>query len=186
MIRTPLHLTSLPRTRWIMFGHGTAYPRPFSHLFFRASHPNVLLSGRSRQKYWGTLCVWLPANQCNTGVPHQLNNLQLAGSPKLYSWAFLPLDGRYSWRFDTPLRYSGHTITPFMWHLSMMFFKRPLVLQWVPPSFNRYATGVVLSICMIVYPLIDSSKFWQAISTVSSSRILMWVSALLCKPHASE
>ena len=56
MIRSTPHLTSLPRTSWMMFGSGKAYLRPFGHLSFEASPPDVLLSERSRLKYWYTIC----------------------------------------------------------------------------------------------------------------------------------
>ena len=111
---------------------------------------------------------------------HHLNNLWLAGSPKLHSWAFLPLDRASAQRFTTTLSYSRHTITKFSWHLSN-------VLQWVPPSFNRWTTAIVLSVWKeLVFLLIASSNIWQAIHTVSSIRIVMWVSLPFLRLPASK
>ena len=124
MTRSPPHLTSLPMTSWMMFGGRKACLRSFGYLSFKASPPNALLFERPRMKYWGTLCACLLANWSTTRVPHHLNNLLLAGSPKLPSWVFLHLDRAYTQKFPTPLRYSGHTVTPFSWHMIKIFLSR--------------------------------------------------------------
>ena len=76
--------------------------------------PDALLSERARLKYWGTLGVYLLAHRSTTIVPHCLDNLWLARSPKLHSSAFLPLDRASAQRLSTHLKYSGYFITPFL------------------------------------------------------------------------
>ena len=134
MIRSLSHLTSLPRTNCMMFRCGKTYLQPFGYLSFKAPPQDHLLSKRSKLKYCVTC---LKANRSTNGVPHHSYNLWLDESPKLHFWDFLPLHRASTNRLATPLRYYGHTIIPFLWHLSKIFLARLFrVLQWVPTSFN--------------------------------------------------
>ena len=148
MIRSPPHLTILLRTSWMMFEGRKAYLRPFSHLSFEASPRMLSCLWDPRLKYQGVQCAWLLANRFTTVVPQHLNNLWVAGSPKLHTWAFFaPCLRASAWRFATLLKYLGHMVTPFLWHLSRIFFTRPFrVLQWVPPFLKQIG-----HCCCVVY-----------------------------------
>ena len=123
---------------------GPLFTSPSRHL-----HPDALMSERSMRKYWGTLWAQLLAKRSTIGVPQCLNNLWQAGSPRPYSWAFLPLHRASAQGFDTPLRCSGQTIMPFLWHFSRIFLARPQMLSiWketvfpsmIPGTFDRPST----------------------------------------------
>ena len=161
----------------MVFRGGKAYLRPFGYLSFKASPPDALSFKRSRLKYWGTLCDQLFANGSTNRIPQHLNNLWLAGSSKLHSWDFLSCIGHLPRGLPHLWGILGTLLPQFLWHLSTTILLRLFrVFQWMPPSFNRYATAIVLSMWKeTVSPLIDSLNLWQTMHTVSSSRILMRV-----------
>ena len=59
--------------------------------------PKSFLSERFNLIYWGTLSAHSLANRCTAGLLHSLNSLRKAGSARLHSWAFLPLDKASIW-----------------------------------------------------------------------------------------
>ena len=96
--------------------------------------------------------------------------------PRLHSWASLLLDRASSVRFVTPVYTDHHPVLV----VSEQDFPQKAIqlpfLQWVPPTFCRYGTVVMLSIWKeTTFHLIFSLKCWHAFQTVSSYWRFMWV-----------